>query len=56
MTAQGDQALMEYFGLMTRDGEQTCPAVLALIKAVHAVPGESGVRFRAQQARGASRL
>lgn len=56
MAAQGDQALMDYFGVMTREGEQNCPAVLALIKALHVVPGDSGVRFRAQQARGASRL
>lgn len=56
MGAQGDQALMDYFGVMTREGEQNCPAVQALIKASKIVPGIAGQRMRAQQARGASRL
>lgn len=56
MTDQGDKDLMDHFGVMTKESPKNCPAILALIKAAHAVDGQSGIRFRAQQARGASRL
>jgi hypothetical protein len=56
MTKQGDKDLMDHFGVMTRDSPKNCPAVLALIKAAKVLDGVTGLRIRAAQARGASRL
>lgn len=56
MSAQGDKALMDHFGVMQADSPENCPAVLAIIEAAHVLTGDSGVRVRAAQARGASRL
>lgn len=56
MTAQGDKALMDHFGVMQADSPENCPAILAIIEAANAVDGDSGARVRAAQARGASRL
>ena len=56
MAAQGDKALMDHFGVMRKDSPENCPAVLAIIKAAHFIVGDAGIRVRAAQARGASRL
>lgn len=56
MTAQGDKALMDHFSVMEVDSPENCPAVLAIIKAANVIAGDAGIRLRAAQARGASRL
>lgn len=56
MTAQGDKALMDHFGVMSRESPENCPAVLAIIEAVKALSGDARRRMVAAQARGASRL
>lgn len=56
MAAQGDKALMDHFGVMEVDSPENCPAVLAIIEAAHVLTGQTGIRIRAAQARGASRL
>ena len=56
MTAQGDKALMDHFGVMEVDSPENCPAVLAIIEAAHVLTGDVGLKIRAAQARGASRL
>jgi hypothetical protein len=56
MAEQGDEALWTHFGVMAENSPENCPAVLALIRAMNALPGDSGIRMRALQAQSAAAL